>query len=160
MSITLLETKEVRYRSRHFVVQFSYFQFGFCDLLTAPIPINIGIVGTGSVNQGERQFFQFPFPLDGLTIGISVTSGSVVCYSSDQIQNPTSTQGYDWRIETDGYADVYIDPDLLNRNPGQYIYAAIEGLESGSNFSLNSTVADRRGWILAHITLRSTVVVL
>ena len=69
----------------------------------------------------------------------------MVCYASDRYRNPTSTQGYDWRVETDGYTDVYIDPELLNRDAGPYIYVAIEGLESDCDFSLNSTEGDRRG---------------
>lgn len=112
---------------------------------TEPTSLTIGIVGTGSVDQGERLFYKCPFPVVGLTIGLTVTSGRVVCYISHRYRNPTSTQGYDWRIESDGYKDVYIDPELLNRDPGQNVYIAVEGLESNCDFSLNTTEGDRRG---------------
>lgn len=112
---------------------------------TEPTSLGIGIVGTGSVDQGERLFYKCPFPVVGLTVGLTVTSGRVVCYISDRYRNPTSMQGYDWRIESDGYKDVYIDPELLNRDPGQNVYIAVEGLESNCDFSLNTTEGDRRG---------------
>lgn len=118
----------------------------YCFLpCTEPTSLGIGIVGMGSVDQGERLFYKCPFPVVGLTIGLTVTSGRVVCYISDRYRNPTSTQGYDWRIESDGYTDVYIDPELLNRDPGQYMYIAVEGLASNCDFSLNTTEGDRRG---------------
>ena len=101
--------------------------------------------------QGERLFFRLLFPLDGLTIQLTATSGRVVCYASDRIRNPTGTQGYDWRVETDGYTDVFIDPILLDRDPGQYIYVAIEGIQTDNNFSLNSTQGDHRGLYLFQI---------
>ena len=109
--------------------------------------------------QGERLFFRLLFPSDGLTIQLTATSGRVVCYASDRIRNPTGTQGYDWRVETDGYTDVFIDPILLDRDPGQYIYVAIEGLQTNNNFSLNSTQGDRRGLylIISNSTVCSTV---
>ena len=112
-----------------------------------PTPLDAAVVVTTSVGAGEREFFRFPFPMDGLTIQLTADTGRVVCYVSDRIRNPTNTQGYDWRIETDNYSDVYIDPELLNHDAGQYIYAAVEGIETSNNFTLNSTEGDRQGMI-------------
>lgn len=95
--------------------------------------------------QGERLFFRFTFPSNGLTIRLSALFGRVVCFASDSLTNPTGTQGYDWRVETDDYTDVFIDPILLNRNPGEYIYISIEGLLATNNFTVNSTRGDHRG---------------
>ena len=110
-----------------------------------PTTLNSDEARTGSVVQGERLFFQLTFPSNGLTIRLSAFSGRVVCFASDRLTNPTGTQGYDWRVETDDYTDVFIDPILLNRNPGEYIYLSIEGLLATNNFSLNSTQGDHRG---------------
>ena len=116
-----------------------------CFFHLAPETPNTGEEATGSVGLGERLFFRLTFPSNGLTIQLTALSGRVVCYASDRITNPTATQGYDWRVETDGYIDTFIDPVLLGRQPGQYIYIAIEGLHASNNFSLNSTRGDHRG---------------
>jgi receptor-type tyrosine-protein phosphatase Q len=105
---------------------------------------NTGEEQTGSVGQGERLFYRLVFPSSGLTIQLTALYGRVVCYASDRLTNPTATQGYDWRIETDAYVDTFIDPILLDRSLGPYIYIAIEGLQTTNNFSLNSTQGDRR----------------
>ena len=104
-----------------------------------------GEVKTETLVQGERLFYRLDFPSDGLTIQLTAVYGSVVCYASDRLTNPTATQGYDWKVETDDYIDTFIDPILLGRSPGQYIYVAIEGLDATNNFSLNSTDGDHRG---------------
>ena len=113
--------------------------------LTVPSTLNAGEATTGTVDQGRRLFFRFAFPSNGLTIRLSALSGRVVCFASDRLTNPTGTQGYDWRIETDDYTDVFIDPILLNRDPGEYIYISIEGLHVTNTFSLNTTLGDHRG---------------
>ena len=110
-----------------------------------PTATNIGEGVTATVDQNKRLFYRLAFPSDGLTIRLSALSGRVVCYASDRLTNPTSTQGYDWRVETDDYTDVFIDPILLGRSRGQYIYLAIEGLHASNTFLLNSTQGDHRG---------------
>ena len=110
-----------------------------------PLTPSTGEVKTGTLVQGERLFYRFDFPPNGLTIQLTAAYGSVVCYASDRLNNPTETQGYDWKVETDDYVDTFIDPILLGRSHGQYIYIAIEGLGSSNNFSLNSTEGDHRG---------------
>lgn len=110
-----------------------------------PGTIDIGETITGHSHQGERMFFQLALPSDGLTIQLSVQEGHVVSYVSDRLTNPTQSQGYDWRVETDNYTDLFIDPTLLERDSGEYVYIAIEGLQANNNFSLNSTVGDHRG---------------
>lgn len=115
-----------------------------------PIIPKTGEEKTGTLVQGERLFYRLDFPSNGLTIQLTAVYGSVVCYASDRLTNPTATQGYDWKVETDSYVDTFIDPVLLGRSPGQYIYIAIEGLESSNNFSLNSTIGDHRGLNIMH----------
>ena len=80
-----------------------------------------------------------------MTIQLTVSIGYVVCYASDRYQNPNAAQGYDWRIEVSGYADVFLDPSLLSRTVGSTVYVAIEGTSTTNTFTLGNTEGDRRG---------------
>lgn len=101
---------------------------------------------TDIVEAGKRLYYQFQFPSDGVTITLNTTSGSVVCYASDRYRNPNAAQGFDWRIEVSGYADVFLDPSLLSRSPGSTIYVGIEGVGASNQFTLGNTEGDRRGY--------------
>ena len=100
---------------------------------------------TGTVRKGERIYYRFTFLTSGVTITLNVIGGFVVCYASDRYRNPNEAQGYDWRIEVGGYADVYLDPSLLSRTPGATLYVAIEGVNTSNHFTLGNTEGDRRG---------------
>ena len=115
-------------------------------MFTVTVPDNLSInnVITTSVNNGDLKYFRLPFPTTGITLTLSVSTGNVICYASDIVQNPNANQGYEWRVETSGSVEVFIDPDLLDRDPGTYIYIGIEGDSSSNQFSLNSTSGDRR----------------
>ena len=99
---------------------------------------------------GERVYYRFNFPSTGLTIRLNVGVGYIVCYASDSNQNPNAVQGYDWRVETSGYIDTFIDPTLLGRPAGQYVYISLEGSQSSNSFSVNSSSGDRRGQNTLH----------
>ena len=108
---------------------------------------------SSSVGSGELQYYQYPFPSNGLTVTLNVGTGRVYCYVSVTIQNPNEAQGYDWKVEATGYTDVFIDPLLVGGSAGEYVYVGIEGLAtSGSNFTLNTTSGDRKG-MLYHIKM-------
>lgn len=109
-----------------------------------PDNLSLDNVIMSSVSIGDLQYFRLPFPTTGITLTLSVSNGGVICYASDIVQNPNLYQGYEWRVETNGSVEVFIDPNLLNRDPGTYIYIGIEGNSSSNQFSLNSTSGDRR----------------
>jgi len=110
----------------------------------AQVTLDVGVNDT--VSQGEVKYYRYLFSENGLTIRLDVGSGYVTCYASDTNQNPNSRQGYDWIVTVTGYSDVFIDPLLLGRQAGEYMYIAIEGGLPGSNsFLLNTTDGDRRG---------------
>ena len=101
---------------------------------------------SSTVSQGELSYYQYLFSQNGLTIRLNITAGYIICYASDTNQNPNSRQGYTWIITVTSFSDVFIDPQLLGRPAGQYLYIGIEGGQSGSNsFLLNTTDGDRRG---------------
>ena len=89
-------------------------------------------------------YYKLPFPTAGITLTLIVNFGRVICYASDVVQNPNEDQGYIWRVEVNSSAEVFIDPSLLDRDPGVFIYIGIEGGSSSNEFNLNSTSGDRR----------------
>lgn len=111
-----------------------------------PFPQVVDVDVTGSVSQGEVQYYRYDFTQTGLTVRLSISNGYILCYISDTNQNPNSRQGYDWIVTATSYSDIFIDPLLLGREAGDFLYVAIEGGQPGSNsFSLNATNGDRRG---------------
>ena len=115
-------------------------------LFAVPSPVLVDVDVSGTVIQGELKYYRYGFSQNGLTIRLNVVSGYIICYASDTNQNPNSRQGYNWIVTVTGFSDVFIDPLLLGRPAGQYLYIGIEGGQSGSNsFVLNSTDGDRRG---------------
>ena len=107
--------------------------------------ITTNSTSVGTVGEGERLYYQFDFPSDGVTITLNISLGYVICYASDRYRNPNEVQGYDWRIEVGGYADTFLDPNLLSRSAGTIVYVAIEGSNRLNQFTLGNTEGDRRG---------------
>ena len=62
-------------------------------------------------------------------------------YASDQTRTPNEAF-YDWMIETDGYSDVYLDPNAVNRTIDDTVYIAIEGNDVDNDFTLVSEEGD------------------
>ena len=75
---------------------------------------------------------------------LNVATGTINCYASDRFQNPNE-ELYDWKIVVSGYSDVFIDPDLIDRKPGNNIYIGLQGVGSSNTFTLDSTTGDTRG---------------
>ena len=117
--------------------------FLICSIV--PTVVGLNFIGSGSVGTGVLQYFRFQFPTNGLTLYLSISSGTVICYASDQVQNPNSRQTYIWLVQTSGYANVFIDPLLLGRSAGAYIYIGIEGVDGTNTFTVNNTDGDKRG---------------
>ena len=97
-----------------------------------------------SLGAGERTYYEFAFDTDGVTLRLSVTTGTLICYASDLIQNPNEDQGYVWKVTTTNYVDVFLDPDALSRTAGSTLYVGLEGVDTSNTFSINSTTGDRR----------------
>ena len=95
-----------------------------------------------TVENGEIKYFTYPFPDEGLTIKLDVDEGSAVLYASDIIQTPNEAL-YDWKIETDGYSDVFLDPTELGRPvAGDSVFVSIEGLQASNSFAIDTTFGD------------------
>ena len=115
--------------------------------------LGLNAASSGSVAASVLEYFQFPFPDNGLTVILNISLGSVICYASDQVQNPNERQTYIWLVQTNSYADLFIDPLLLGRAAGDSIFIGIEGVGSANNFMINNTAGDKRG---EHITCMTT----
>ena len=95
-----------------------------------------------TVEGGKLKYFKYPFPDEGLTIKLYVDEGSAVLYASDIIQTPNEAL-YNWKIETDGYSDVFLDPTDLGRPiMGDSVFVSIEGLQASNSFLINATFGD------------------
>lgn len=99
---------------------------------------------SSSLTNGQILYYQYGFSSSGLTIRLTISSGYVICYASDLIQNPNDDQGYVWRVTSSGFIDTFLDPSSLNRPAGTTLYVALEGSASSSSFTLGVTSGDRR----------------
>lgn len=121
--------------------------------LTAPQVVSFDVDVSNSLGAYQRLFYQLVFATNGITIRLTVTSGTVICYASDVTQNPTADQGYVWTVTTSGYVDIFLDPSTLNRNAGSSLYIALEGSSASTNtFTFSSSTGDRRRKTFAVIT--------
>ena len=76
-----------------------------------------------------------------MTIKVNVANGTVILYASDQTTTPNEAF-HDWMIKTDGYSDVYLDPDAVNRIIGDTVYVAIQGEDADNDFTFVSEEGD------------------
>ena len=89
----------------------------------------IGEIGQpfiSTLEQNQTAYFQYTLPEEGLTLRLEVETGLIVCFASNRIENPNEAL-YDFRVETNSSADVYISLDDLQGN-SSIIYISIEGL--------------------------------
>jgi receptor-type tyrosine-protein phosphatase Q len=112
------------------------------EACTTSAEVEINETVDTSVGEDEITYIKVPYDSDeGVTIKINVTNGTVTVYVSDQTTTPNEAF-YDWMIETDGYSDVYLDPDAVNRTIGDTVYIAIEGQEPDNDFTLVTEEGD------------------
>ena len=107
--------------------------------------MSFGTPLTSSVGNGSINYYQYDFQPNGITI-TNVGTGTIKCYASDRFQNPNEEQ-YDWFVVVSGYADTFIDPNLVGRTPGSNIYIGLQGVTLSNTFTLDSTTGDNRGKI-------------
>ena len=119
---------------------------GICLLfiVIAPQAVSLDVDVSNSLTSGQRMYYQFVFGSNGVTVRLTVSSGTVICYASDLIQNPNDEQGYVWKVTSSGFVNVFLDPSSLNRPVGSTLYVALEGSSSSNSFTLSATSGDRR----------------
>ena len=95
----------------------------------------------GAVGSGIFEYYELPFPVEGLTLRLDVGLGYIICFASDSTPNP-SEQDYNWKVEASGFADAFLDPSTIGRVPGDLLFIAIKGSNATNTFTLNTTFGD------------------
>lgn len=102
--------------------------------------LSLGAVITNTLNSASTSNYNIPYPLEGITLSFTVTSGTVVCYASVNTSNP-STSDHIWAIQSSGNTDFYLDPtNIAQGSRYSRVFLSISGLSSTNSFSL-TTVA-------------------
>ena len=84
------------------------------------------------------QYYNLPYPPNGLTLTLNVISGRVICYASISVRNP-SESNYDWKVDTSGREELYLDPAVLTQVGRPRVFIALVGQSTSNTFTLNST---------------------
>ncbi len=124
----------------------------------------------GTLDGGEVSFFQYLLPTSGMTLRLRTQQGRVVLYADDTIQNPNAAF-YDYKLETGGSDDVYIDPGAFGIGIGRRrrqasnnsidsgftdttIYVSVEGMEGSNSFELETTFGNTCKFVYAQCSFR------
>lgn len=91
-----------------------------------------------NVGEDEQVFIQLPYDsVEGLTIKMNVTNGTVRMFVSDQIATPNEAF-YEWTGETNGCLDIFLNPDQLNRTVGISVHIVIQGVDTHNDLQFIS----------------------
>ena len=93
-----------------------------------------------SLTGGQWAYFNFPYPSEGITITLTVTSGTVNCYASLLNRRPHASN-YTWTISTSGTNDLYLDPEIVTSVIRSRVFVSIQGISSSNIFSLISVAS-------------------
>ena len=99
--------------------------------------LSIGTVFGNTISNGVIKFYSLPFPAEGLTLNLTVSSGYVYCYVSDRFRNPNQYM-YDWYIDLRDYWEFYFDPRALSRSAGSFLYVSFFGVNAANIYLAES----------------------
>ena len=100
--------------------------------------MTFGGIGNGLPSSGQYVYFWISsWTSAGVTVSITLSSGSLVCYASDRYQTPSSLPGYaDWIVTiTNEYTETFLDSATLGRPIGSFLSFAFLGQQSTNNFT-------------------------
>ena len=89
-----------------------------------------------TVLQGGIKFYSSPFFINGTTLKLTVTTGTINCYASDRFRNPNQYE-YDWTVEVRDYWEIYIDPLTLSRPAESILYVSFLGLDVSNAYQVD-----------------------
>ena len=90
-----------------------------------------------TISNGVIKFYSLPFPANGLTLNLTISSGYIYCYVSDRFRNPNQYM-YDWFIDVRDYWEVYADPRVLARSAGSFLYVSFFGVNIANAYQAES----------------------
>ena len=93
---------------------------------------------TATLASMQYVYYLLRFPSQGVTIRLNVTFGSIICFASTTIPNPDEFH-YDWKIETDMYADAYLD---RNESIRETLFVSLQGVHASNSFAVETVVGD------------------
>ena len=109
-----------------------------------------------TISNGVIKFYSLPFPANGLTLNLTVSSGSIYCYASDRFRNPNQYM-HDWFLVVREYWELYLDPQALLRPAGMFLYVSFFGIDSVNVYkaesSPNSTLTLGESIFIAYFSL-------
>ena len=85
----------------------------------------------------QSAYYNFPYPSEGATISLTVTSGSIVCYGSVTTRNPSGSDST-WAISSSGNDDLYLDPEQLSGITRHRAFIGIYGTSSTNTFTFTT----------------------
>lgn len=97
--------------------------------------IGIGTLFSSTISNGIIEYYSFPFPADGITLSLSVSSGYINCYASDRFRNPNQN-AYDWVVSVRDYMEVYLVPRVSTR---RVLYVSFLGIDMLNVFQAQSS---------------------
>ena len=110
-----------------------------------------------SIERNTKVYLEYKVPSEGFTVKIEVDDGSIAICGSRSLARPdcSYSPSYDWKLEVDSYADIYINRDGIPRDEQQTftkrqavetinitVFVTVEGLGSQNTFLLNTTYGD------------------
>ena len=112
-----------------------------------------------TIPRNTRVYLEYDVPSEGFTVTAEVEEGAIVICGSRSLQRPDCSYrpSYDWRLEVQGNAEIFINGQGVPANQQQSIskrqvdsggnenvtvFVTIEGLESQNSFMMNTTVGD------------------
>ena len=99
--------------------------------------LNLGDMASSAVSSGQRVYYNLPYPAEGITITITVTSGTVACYASLVNRRPHSSN-HTWTIQSSGTVDLFLDPATVSSVPRSRVFVTIQGIGSTNAFTLTA----------------------
>ena len=105
------------------------------------VDFSIGAVIGDTISNGVIKFYSLPFPANGVTLSLTVTSGYINCYASDRYRNPNQYE-YDWFVVVRNYWEVFLDPSVISRPVGSFLYVSFQGVSTANIYLVNSSAGD------------------
>ena len=96
-----------------------------------------GTASSNTLRVSQSAYYNLPYPSEGATISLTVTSGSIACYGSVTTRNPSGSD-YTWMIHSSGNDDLYLDPELLAGITRPRAFIGIHGTGSTNTFSFTT----------------------
>ena len=105
--------------------------------VAVPTNVSLNTPVTGTANNGEVKYYNFPFHSSGITFRLDVFQGSIDAFASYTTDAPNTQRGYNWTVQATIYDDLFFSPA-----PGSTVYVALHGIQSSNSFRVGVVMQD------------------